>query len=60
MTKEVSNFTAAFRVVVDFCFSFLSVVKCWLSGGGFGCRVNLSLVVVCCWLSRVGLASSKC
>ena len=35
-------------------FSFCRlIVDCSLSGVSFGCRVYLSVVVVCCWLSGV-------
>jgi hypothetical protein len=33
--------------------TFLSVVDCGLSVVGFGYRMNLSVVIVCCWLPGV-------
>jgi hypothetical protein len=33
---------------------FLPVGYCWLSGVGFGCRLFISMVIVCCWLSGIG------
>jgi hypothetical protein len=33
------------------CGLLVWVVECYLSSVGFGCRVQLSVIGVCCWLS---------